>query len=159
MNEQANPSCSLTRQCAFYQKSHSYMPPISGRLKAEYCMKTFRQCACWRIFNTSADDGLTWHGPVSHGHSLRFFLLSPWINLGLALLRVGLLAALIWGLAAWGASSHGQPGKSSSARQNRRQQKQDIALSASVPRLPPAACYQYLYELVKDQACGLRLEA
>jgi len=52
INEQAKPSCTLTRQCAFYQKSNSYMPPISRRLKAEFCLKTYRQCACWSIFNT-----------------------------------------------------------------------------------------------------------
>jgi hypothetical protein len=51
MDSNEKTTCPLIHQCAFYQKSHAYMPPISRRLKAEYCMKSHRQCACWRIFN------------------------------------------------------------------------------------------------------------
>jgi hypothetical protein len=44
---------------------------------------------------------LTWNGPVAREQTMRLILLSPWINFLLALLRVGLLAALIWGIMDW----------------------------------------------------------
>jgi hypothetical protein len=39
--------------------------------------------------------GLRWRGPVERGQTLRLVLAPPWLNLGLALLRVALLGALI----------------------------------------------------------------
>ncbi|MGD9010350.1 MAG: hypothetical protein PVG41_20665, partial [Desulfobacteraceae bacterium] len=44
---------------------------------------------------------LEWTGPVAKDQQVRFFLLSPWVNLVLALLRVALMALLIWGLFDW----------------------------------------------------------
>lgn len=41
---------------------------------------------------------LNWNGPVAADQGLRLVLLSPLVNLALALFRVGFLAALIWGL-------------------------------------------------------------
>lgn len=41
---------------------------------------------------------LTWNGPVDKNQQIRLWLLSPKINMGLAILRVLLLAALIYGL-------------------------------------------------------------
>ena len=52
MEETTKPSCPLTHECAFYQKSNAYMPTISHRLKDEYCVKSYRECACWHLFNT-----------------------------------------------------------------------------------------------------------
>ncbi len=48
------------------------------------------------VFETAT---LSWSGPVSQGQRVRLFLLSPFTNLVLALLRVGLLAALALKLA------------------------------------------------------------
>ncbi|MEJ2037604.1 MAG: hypothetical protein P8X55_01535, partial [Desulfosarcinaceae bacterium] len=45
---------------------------------------------------------LEWNGPVAREQVVRLVLLPPWLNFMLALLRVGFLAALIWGLLAWG---------------------------------------------------------
>lgn len=44
---------------------------------------------------------LEWNGPVAKDQQVRFYLLSPWVNLVLALLRVALMALLIWGLFDW----------------------------------------------------------
>jgi hypothetical protein len=44
---------------------------------------------------------LEWNGPVAEDQKVRFYLLSPWVNLILALLRVALMALLIWGLFDW----------------------------------------------------------
>jgi hypothetical protein len=44
---------------------------------------------------------LNWSGPVSSEQHIRLFLLNPAMNLLLCLLRVGLLAALVWGLFDW----------------------------------------------------------
>ncbi len=44
---------------------------------------------------------LSWSGAVGSEHQMRLFLLGPWANLILALLRVGLLAALFVRLADW----------------------------------------------------------
>ncbi len=44
---------------------------------------------------------LQWNGPVTADQDVRFYLLSPRVNLLLAFLRVGLLAALIFGLFDW----------------------------------------------------------
>ena len=44
---------------------------------------------------------LRWNGPLASGQTMRLFLLSPLMNLFLGFLRVGLLAALIWGVVDW----------------------------------------------------------
>jgi hypothetical protein len=44
---------------------------------------------------------LKWNGPVAKNQQVCLYLLSPWINLVLALLRVGLTALLIWGIYDW----------------------------------------------------------
>lgn len=44
---------------------------------------------------------LNWNGPVSRQQHIRFFLLSPTLNFIFCLLRVALLAALLWGLFDW----------------------------------------------------------
>jgi hypothetical protein len=44
---------------------------------------------------------LKWNGPVAKHQQVRLYLLSPWMNLVLALLRVGLTALLIWGIYDW----------------------------------------------------------
>lgn len=44
---------------------------------------------------------LGWNGPVDKSQAMRLFLLSPWMNLVLAVLRVGLLGSLIWGVVDW----------------------------------------------------------
>ncbi|RJQ68958.1 MAG: hypothetical protein C4519_22360 [Desulfobacteraceae bacterium] len=44
---------------------------------------------------------LHWSGPVAKEQTLTFYLLSPALNLLLALLRVGLLMGLIWSLIDW----------------------------------------------------------
>jgi hypothetical protein len=44
---------------------------------------------------------LAWSGPVARAQTLRLFLLTPWANLLLALMRVGLLVALMWVLIDW----------------------------------------------------------
>lgn len=44
---------------------------------------------------------LRWNGPLASGQTMRLFLLSPLVNLFLGFLRVGLLAALIWGVIDW----------------------------------------------------------
>ncbi len=44
---------------------------------------------------------LEWSGPVAKDQQMRLFLLSPWVNLVLALFRVTLMAMLIWGLFDW----------------------------------------------------------
>ncbi len=44
---------------------------------------------------------LAWSGPVARSQTLRLFLLTPWANLFLALVRVALLAAVIWVLIGW----------------------------------------------------------
>ncbi|MGD9187199.1 MAG: hypothetical protein PVI89_03260 [Desulfobacteraceae bacterium] len=44
---------------------------------------------------------MEWNGPVAKDQQVRFYLLSPWANLVLALLRVALMALLIWGLFDW----------------------------------------------------------
>lgn len=46
----------------------------------------------WQSYN------LKWNGPVAENQTVKFYLLSPFWNLLLALISVGLLAALIWGL-------------------------------------------------------------
>lgn len=44
---------------------------------------------------------LEWNGPVAKDQQVHFYLLSPWVNLFLALLRVALIALLIGGLFDW----------------------------------------------------------
>jgi hypothetical protein len=44
---------------------------------------------------------LQWNGPVTKDQRLHLYLLSPWLNLVLALLRVALLSFLVWGLFDW----------------------------------------------------------
>lgn len=44
---------------------------------------------------------LRWNGPVAKDQTMRLYFLSPLANLALALLRVGLLVWLIWGLFDW----------------------------------------------------------
>jgi hypothetical protein len=44
---------------------------------------------------------LSWNGPVAKSQTMRLFLLSPLLNLLLAVLRVGLLSLLIWGVVDW----------------------------------------------------------
>ncbi len=44
---------------------------------------------------------LRWNGPVAKDQTIRFMMLSPLINLLLALVRVGLLGLLIWGVVDW----------------------------------------------------------
>ena len=44
---------------------------------------------------------LSWNGPVARDQQVRFFLLGPFWNFVLCLMRVGLLAALTWGLLDW----------------------------------------------------------
>lgn len=44
---------------------------------------------------------LNWNGPVSRDQHIRFYLLGPAANFVMCLLRVGLLAALLWGLFDW----------------------------------------------------------
>jgi hypothetical protein len=44
---------------------------------------------------------LTWNGPVAKEQRMRLFLLSPGVNLLLALIRVALLGLLIWGVVDW----------------------------------------------------------
>jgi hypothetical protein len=51
----------------------------------------------WRWQSVS----LAWSGPVARSQTLRLYLLTPWANLLLALVRVGLLAALMWVLMDW----------------------------------------------------------
>jgi hypothetical protein len=45
--------------------------------------------------------GLSWSGPVARDQTLRLILLSPLVNLLLALARVVLLGLLIWGVVDW----------------------------------------------------------
>jgi hypothetical protein len=45
--------------------------------------------------------GLSWSGPVAKDQTLRLILLSPLVNLLLALVRVVLLGLLIWGVVDW----------------------------------------------------------
>ncbi|MBI5896787.1 MAG: hypothetical protein HZB24_12560 [Desulfobacterales bacterium] len=51
----------------------------------------------WRWQSVS----LAWSGPVARSQALRLYLLTPWANLFLALVRVGLLVALMWVLIDW----------------------------------------------------------
>ncbi len=44
---------------------------------------------------------LNWNGPVAKSQTMRLILVSPLINLLLAVLRVGLLGILIWGVIDW----------------------------------------------------------
>ncbi len=44
---------------------------------------------------------LQWNGPVAADQTMRLYLLSPWVNLVLALLRVGLLGLMVWGVIDW----------------------------------------------------------
>jgi hypothetical protein len=44
---------------------------------------------------------LIWNGPVAKTQTMRLFLLSPWVNLLLAVVRVVLLGLLIWGVVDW----------------------------------------------------------
>lgn len=44
---------------------------------------------------------LQWNGPVAKDQRMHLYLLSPWLNLVLALLRVALLSLLAWGLFDW----------------------------------------------------------
>jgi hypothetical protein len=44
---------------------------------------------------------LGWSGPVAKSQTLKFYLLGPWVNLLLALVRGGLLALLVWVLIDW----------------------------------------------------------
>lgn len=52
---------------------------------------------------------LLWNGPVAKEQTLRIILIPPWANLLLALLRAGLLAALIWGIVDWRKIRHQIP--------------------------------------------------
>jgi hypothetical protein len=44
---------------------------------------------------------LNWNGPVSKNQYLRFYMMGPRLNFFICLLRVGLLAMLIWGMFDW----------------------------------------------------------
>ncbi|MGD9364284.1 MAG: hypothetical protein PVH87_01225 [Desulfobacteraceae bacterium] len=44
---------------------------------------------------------LQWNGPVAKDQAMRLLLISPWMNLLLALLRVALLGLLVWGVIDW----------------------------------------------------------
>ena len=44
---------------------------------------------------------LGWNGPVAAEQTMRLYLLPPWGNLMLALLRVGLLGMMVWGVIDW----------------------------------------------------------
>ena len=67
---------------SFYE---SWAPDPKGRITTGPGLPTWS----WR----SVD--LRWRGPVERGQALRLVLAPPWLNLGLALLRVGLLALLV----------------------------------------------------------------
>ena len=68
---------------SFYQ---SWAPDPKARITTGPGLPTWS----WRSV------ALRWQGPVERGQTLRLLLAPPWLNLGLALLRVALLGALIW---------------------------------------------------------------
>ena len=45
---------------------------------------------------TGAVVRLGWNGPVERTQRLKLWLMPPWLNMPLAFLRIGLVAALIW---------------------------------------------------------------
>ncbi|MGD9209842.1 MAG: hypothetical protein PVI90_03655 [Desulfobacteraceae bacterium] len=96
-----------SRQSLSFTKSRVYTPPsikmagknedLSRLQDPDMAIPTGPGLPDWRWKIIQ----LKWNGPVTAAEVLKFYLLSPFFNLLLAIVRVGLLALLIWALIDW----------------------------------------------------------